>query len=195
MQTTPPERPASTTRCVAFCRGINVGSRRVSGRQLCAPLEGLGLTEVATFLASGNVIFSTSDLDALEERLERALREALGFDVEVFVRTTDEIAHLATVQPFSDAVLASSVGTLQVTFLRADPGPSASAAALAHSTAQDRLVVRGREWFWLPATGISTSELDVKAVERTLGRGTTRTMRTLVRLTARLGAEDTGRGH
>jgi hypothetical protein len=51
----------ATTRHVAFLRGINVGGRRVTMAQLCAAFEALGFAEVGTFLASGNVTFSTPD--------------------------------------------------------------------------------------------------------------------------------------
>jgi hypothetical protein len=52
--------------------------------------------------------------------------------------------------------------------------------------------VVGREWYWLPTTGISTSTLDVRAIERALGRGTTRTHNTVTRLHAKLMAHPPG---
>jgi uncharacterized protein (DUF1697 family) len=53
------------------------------------------------------------------------------------------------------------------------------------ATDDDRLAVVGREWYWLPSGGVSQSSLDVPTVERLLGRGTTRTRNTVVRLHAR----------
>jgi uncharacterized protein (DUF1697 family) len=44
---------------------------------------------------------------------------ALGFEVDVFVRTADEVAAIAGCQPFSTEVIAATDGKLQVTFLRA----------------------------------------------------------------------------
>jgi uncharacterized protein (DUF1697 family) len=173
-------------RYAAFLRGINLGGRRVTGEQLRAPFEALGFQGVASFLASGNVVFETDDADDLETRLETALHGALGFEVEVFVRTADEVAAIAGCQPFSAEMLAATDGKLQVTFLRDQPAPTDVEVAMAHATDQDRLTVIGREWYWLPAAGISTSTLDVKAVERALGRGTTRTHNTVTRLRAKL---------
>ena len=40
--------------------------------------------------------------------------------------------------------------------------------------------------FWLPRAGISDSKLNIKGLEGTLGEFTIRTVRTLVRLSARL---------
>lgn len=134
---------------VAFLRGINVGGRRVTSTQLCAPFETLGFGEVGTFLASGNVAFATDETDDLEARIEVALQSALGFDVDVFIRTAGELARVVAFEPFPPDVLDASDGKVQVTFLRDEPDRSAIETALAHASGQDRLVVAGREWYWL----------------------------------------------
>jgi uncharacterized protein (DUF1697 family) len=181
-----------TVRYAAFLRGINVGGRRVTGEQLCVPFEALGFEEVASFLASGNVVFATDSPEDLEARLGTALEAALGFEVDVFVRTADEVAAIAGCQPFSAEVIGATDGKLQVTFLGDLPAPIGVEEAMAHATDQDRLRVIGREWYWLPASGISTSTLDVRAVERALGRGTTRTHNTVTRLRAKLSPHPAG---
>lgn len=170
----------------AFLRGINVGGRRVTGEQLCAPLVAMGFEQVASFLASGNLTFVTADAGVLETRIENALRAALGFEVEVVVRSAAEVAEVAGCQPFPAELIEATAGKLQVTFLRDQPDPTSVEAAVAQSTDQDRLTVIGRQWYWLPTAGISTSTLDVTAIERALGRGTTRTLNTVTRLHARL---------
>lgn len=179
----------ATTRHVAFLRGINVGDRRVTKAQLCAPFEALGFAEVGTFLASGNVTFATHETAGLEPRIEGTLQAALGFEVDVFVRTVDQLGQVVAFEPFPAEVIDATDGKLQVTFLRDQPDPSAVAEVMMHASAQDRLAVVGREWYWLPAGGISTSALDVKAVERALGRGTTRTFNTVSRLHVRSAPE------
>lgn len=44
-------------RFIAFLRAINVGGRNIKMDDLRALLEAMGLTNVETFIASGNVIF------------------------------------------------------------------------------------------------------------------------------------------
>ena len=44
-------------RYVAFLRGMNLGNRRLKNEELRGEFEALGFAEVATFRASGNVIF------------------------------------------------------------------------------------------------------------------------------------------
>ncbi len=183
---------ATPGRHAAFLRGINVGGRRVTGAQLCAPFQALGFDHVTSFLASGNVTFATTETVGLEARIEWALQVALGFEVEVYVRTAAEVADIVGCRPFPPEVVAATDGKVQVTFLRDRPGPAGVEAAMAHATEQDRLSVIGREWYWLPAAGISTSPLDVKAVERVLGRGTTRTLHTVARIQARLRSDPAG---
>ncbi|NNK48375.1 MAG: DUF1697 domain-containing protein, partial [Gemmatimonadetes bacterium] len=52
---------------IAFLRGINVGGHRVKMNRLGELFEELGLSNVSTFIASGNVIFWTDseDVEAL----------------------------------------------------------------------------------------------------------------------------------
>jgi len=59
------------TRYVAFLRGINLGKRRVKMEQLRRHFEGFGLENVATFIASGNVVFDSPRQDRAERRTPR----------------------------------------------------------------------------------------------------------------------------
>ncbi len=184
-------------RYAAFLRGINLGDRRVTGEQLCAPLVELGFDNVASFLASGNLAFDADpdsaadadDFDAghdLEVRIAAQLEAALGFPVETFVRTAAEVSGIVSRQPFPAEVVAASAGKPQVTFVRTTPSPEVVEAVLAHETEEDRLGIHGREWYWLPSAGVSKSRLDIRAIERAVGRGTTRTLTTVTRLHTRL---------
>ena len=53
--------------------------------------------------------------------------------------------------------------------------------------AEDRVRVVGREWYWLPVGGISTSAMPVVQIERLLGEMTMRTLGTLERMVSRFG--------
>lgn len=73
---------------IALLRAINVGGNSiVSMADIKAALAAQGLTEVRTWINSGNVIFSApaSDLDELTARVERALQiQTLLFDAPRF---------------------------------------------------------------------------------------------------------------
>jgi uncharacterized protein (DUF1697 family) len=175
-------------RFVAFLRGMNLGGRRITNDDLRAQFEAIGLAQVATFRASGNVVFAAAGEAeaALVARVEAELGERLGYEVPVFLRSGAEVAAIAAHEPFSAADVAASKGKLQVQLLAAEPDAAAREAALVHSSGEDRLAIAGRELYWLPSGGISESDLDLKAIARALGPGTVRTMGTIQQLAARI---------
>ena len=65
------------------------------------------------------------------------------------------------------------------------PGARRETSVLDFATEADRLAILGRELFWLPQGGISQSDLDLRAIEKILGRMTIRTKRTLERIAAK----------
>ena len=82
-------------RFIAFLRAINVGrGRTVKMRSLRQVFESLGFSKVATFIASGNVVFETTTkkTKAFERKIERALKEVLGYEVRTFVWGRDRIS-------------------------------------------------------------------------------------------------------
>ena len=176
----------------AFLRGMNLGNRRIKNPELRAEFERLGLLEVATFRASGNVVFGVEGREsraALTERVEAGLLDGLGYDVPVYLRSGAEVAAIAANEPFPAQDVAASKGKLQVTMLRGKPGAAARKKALALSSDEDRLAIEGPELYWLPSGGISESGLDLKAIERALGPGTQRTMGTIEQIAARYCAD------
>jgi uncharacterized protein (DUF1697 family) len=73
---------------VAFLRGVNVGGKGiVSMAAIKEALVALGLSEVRTYINSGNVIFSTraSDAQRLAARIEKALEQHTGMAIKVLV--------------------------------------------------------------------------------------------------------------
>lgn len=165
----------------AFLRGMNLGNRRITNDELRACFEALGCDEVATFRASGNVIFAADGESPAEltERLEEGLADALGYDVPVFLRTAREIAAIAAYEPFGAKDRAGSDGKLQVAMLVKKPSTASVREALTHASAEDLLTLEKRELYWLPAGRMSDSELDLKALDALLGPMTIRSEGTI----------------
>jgi uncharacterized protein (DUF1697 family) len=173
-------------RYVAFLRGMNLGGRRIKNDELRAEFEQLGFADVATFRASGNVIFTgDGKASALAERIEVGLGEALGYEVPVFLRTGAEVAAIASHQPFAAKLVAASKGKLQVSLLLEKPTAAARGEVLALAGDEDLLAIEGRELYWLPSGGTIDSELDLKAIAAALGPATMRTMGTIEQIAAR----------
>jgi uncharacterized protein (DUF1697 family) len=171
-------------RYAAFLRAVNLGrNRRVSGAQLCAIFEELGLEEVASFRTSGNLVFEAPrDMTA---QIEEALERALGYDVGVFLRTADELEEIAAHQPFKPAQLDASQGKVQVSILSAKPSAAVRKQVLALATDDDLLAFGKRELYWLPRGGTMESSLDRKPIDGLLGPTTMRTKGTIEALAAK----------
>ncbi|MCB8905885.1 MULTISPECIES: DUF1697 domain-containing protein [unclassified Streptomyces] len=93
----------------ALLRGINVsGHRKVPMAELRPLIEGLGHTNVRTYLQSGNAVFTTDSgagEDELTTALEDAIEERFGFRVDCLVRGGDYLAAVAEDCPFPAAEL------------------------------------------------------------------------------------------
>lgn len=92
------------TRYVALLRGVNVGGVTIKMADLAELVRGLGYSEVATVLASGNVLFtSPGAASAVKRTLEQALRERFGYEAWVHVLTVEAIAEIVAGYPFERA--------------------------------------------------------------------------------------------
>ena len=173
-------------RYVAFLRGMNLGRRRIKNPELCAAFEDIGFTNVAAYLASGNVIFDAddTDTDAVAASIETGLRDSLGYEVPTFLRSADEVRAIAGCAPFAD-VTEERAGKMQVAMVRDEVDESARASVQELSNEADMLEMVGRELYWWPKGNFLDSELDLKVVEGILGPMTIRTKRTVERLAAK----------
>ena len=175
-------------RYVAFLRGMNLGKRRIKNPELVAHFEAMGLEDVATFRASGNVVFVDPAGEAeskLQKRLEKELDERLGYDVAVFLRSAKEVAAIAARDPFDAKAITASKGKPQVVLLGRKPSAKAKKAVEALCPEGDLMVVEDRELHWLPTVGLSETEVDTKALDKALGKGTTRTAGTIEQIAAK----------
>lgn len=172
---------------IAFLRGMNLGNRRLTMGRLAALFEDMGFDDVATFIASGNVIFSAKARDAsrLEESIGKHLELELGYDVDTFVRTADEVAKVAQFDVFDSDVRKG--GALNVGFLHERLPPATARKLAAVRTTNDQFRVIGREYYWYSRVGVAKSEVwklpKVKALK--LPNSTVRNMNTIRKIVAK----------
>jgi uncharacterized protein (DUF1697 family) len=163
-------------RFVALLRAINTPPRHVKMDRLRAIVEGAGFESVATYIASGNVIFEAPTSEDIPGRLQRALAAGLGFDVPVYLRTGVEIVDVADLRPFGE-----EEDSLEISFLPSAPDPGDVARLLANTAGNDRLTVVGREVYWSHVGPRRESAHSEARVMRTLGMQTTQRSATTVR--------------
>jgi uncharacterized protein (DUF1697 family) len=170
-------------RYVAFLRAINVGGHTVKMAELKRLFEEMGLAEVATFIASGNVIFESraKDVAGLERKIEKGLAKALGYEVATFLRSTKELAAVAEHDPFP----ARRDDTTYVAFLREPLSAAARETLMGYRSEEDDFHVHGREVYWLPSGRSSDSKFSGAVLEKALRMpATMRNMTTVRKLAA-----------
>jgi uncharacterized protein (DUF1697 family) len=90
------------TTYVALLRGIGPGNPNMTSAKFMAFFEALGFKNVATVIASGNVVFDSPSQDAakLEAKIEKALPLQLGFTRIAIVRSKGSLQALVKKDPF-----------------------------------------------------------------------------------------------
>lgn len=181
------ESCSKVAKYVAFLKAINVGGHVVKMEQLRELFSGLSFANVETFIASGNVIFDTKATPdrKLEQKIEKHLKAALGYEAETFVRSIEEIHAISVYRPFSSEAIAAA-HVVSVGFLRDTLSASAIEQVTAFRSDVDDFHVHGREAYWLCRVSQTETKINGKKLERALGGPTTwRNTNTVVRLTAK----------
>ncbi len=177
-------------RYVAFLRGINLGKRRIKMDALRALFAELPLTDVATYIASGNVLFTSTSRSAakLEKTIEAHLLERTGWEVPTILRTAAELHQVVTDAPLGDLFADQPHASTQVTFFKAPLPAELATRITATRTATDRFAVIDREAYWRCAVKLTESIVweDKKTNTYTLPDGTTRNLNTLAQIDALL---------
>lgn len=150
---------------------------------LRAQLDALGLENVATYIASGNVVFDEEggDPDEMERQIERHLESAFGYPVGTFVR---ELASLERIVESDAVASAGDDFNAHALFLKRPVTGEGEAALRALGSDDDRFHVLGREVVWLRRGRLTDSPLDGRQLESAVGVATStmRNMNTLRRM-------------
>lgn len=107
---------------IALFRGINVGGHHLLPmKELIAELEGLGLSDVKTYIQSGNAIFRAdkSSTTELSNKIAEAVQVSHDFRPEVMVLSAEAFCAAAADNPFP--VKDADAKTLHLYFLAEPP--------------------------------------------------------------------------
>jgi uncharacterized protein (DUF1697 family) len=180
-------------RYVALLRGINVGGKnKVPMSDLRQIAEALGHSEIATYIQSGNLVFTSGDEDpiALADALEAEIARSLGVRPAVVVLSRADLARVIADNPFPDE---TNPKCLHAIFRRRDLAPEAVAAveeaqrrAWAKGS-RDEAVPVGCALFLRTPDGLGRSELAAQLARSAVqADGTARNWSTVTRLRAML---------
>ena len=161
---------------IALLRAVNVGGTgKLAMRDLAALCTAAGFRDVRTFIASGNVVFSSRAAEPkVKAALEKRLATHLGKPVGVLVRTAAEMQAVLSANPFAHAAANRTVAI----FL--DAAPPADALSRVSGLKAERLKVGKREIYVHYGAGMGSSRLRIAAARF----GTARNMNTVARLAA-----------
>lgn len=164
---------------VALLRGINLGRHhKVPMADLKVLCCDLGLREVQTYIASGNVLCSSSHRSAAAVRstLERGLRARFGFEVPVLVRTPAQLEQVVTALPFD------TTEQVHVSFLGAPLAPGVVAELQSALVNGAELVCVGSHAYLRTPAGLGQPFVQSGPGRRLSAAGTVRTWRTVTSL-------------
>jgi uncharacterized protein (DUF1697 family) len=172
---------------VALLRGINLGPhKRVAMPALRALVTSLGHTDVATYIASGNVVFTPADADApLAAELEKAITAETGVECRVVVLTCAELAKVVADNPYPDEPDLRRVHAIFLTGSApaAQERLDAIREKLGDKVGADEATILGRTLYLHTPDGFGRSEL-AKVLSRPGGaaEGTARNWATVTKL-------------
>lgn len=172
-------------RLVAFLRAVNVGGRVVKMEALKNHFTAMGFSDVETFIASGNVVFSSKGVKGLDGKIAATLEQELGYPVATFVRTVAEVAAAAAHAPFAEKDVAACP-TFLVGFLSKNLDAAGAERLTLLSTKDDHFHVRGRDYWWLSTYHQARPAITGRQLEKALGEPTTlRNVNTIRRMAER----------
>ena len=140
---------------LALLRGVNVGGKnKVSMAELRSLFEHLGFADVSTYIQSGNVLFSPTT-SVTPEAVQVAIKERLGVDVTVVLRTPRELRRAVDALPFTDVEMSK----LHVGFMAHEPAHDVIGTLDAEPFHPEEFAVSGCELYLHLPNGMGRAKL------------------------------------
>jgi uncharacterized protein (DUF1697 family) len=156
---------------IALLRAVNVGGTgKLPMSDLKEMCEELGFDRVRTYIASGNVVFTSRKSEAaVKAALEKRLAAYAGKQVGVLVRSADEMAQVLADNPFPKL----APNRTMAVFL--DRAPPADTLAGVRGQKDEKIGLGKREIYIHYGDGMAKSKLVIPAAKT----GTARNMNTV----------------
>lgn len=168
---------------IAFLRAVNVGGTgklpMADLRTMCGEI---GFANIRTYIASGNVLFTSDETKAaVKAALEARLLCYSGKPIGVIVRTATELSAVLAGNPFSGSDPKLTLAIL----LDRKPRGDALTSTVGH--ADEEMKIGKREIYVHYPNGIGSSKLRIPAAKD----GTARNMNTIARMVELASAKST----
>ena len=170
---------------VAFLRGINVGGNKlIKMKDLVEIFSSAGLQNVRTFIASGNVLFSSAEnnVDKLTLTIENVLHMSFGYEIKVLLRTMDELHEMVE----SNSYMHKKNGKekLYVTFIPQKPKETHRFPLRSDKDGFEIIKIHNKEIYWTAFSLANGRNGSLVFPEKEVMKySTTRNWNTIVRIT------------
>lgn len=177
---------------LAILRGINVGGKRkIKMDDLKALFSELNFQEISTYIQSGNVLFSASevlDLSPEAKKIEQAIFDNYKFEVPVMIRKTTDLNAIIEANPFFKE--GKPIETLHLSFLSEKPSEENLEKIKTDAHAPDRFHIQDQEVYIYCEGKYHQTKLSNHFFEKKLGvSASTRNWKTLLKLKELAGKE------
>ena len=170
---------------VALLRGVNVGkAKRVPMAELRALLTGLGYTNVATLLNSGNAVFHSVQGTSVKHAaaIASAIMERLEVQVPVIVKSSAELAGIVSENPLR--IETAEHARLLVAFAQVNTALPSLATIHSLVVAPEKFEVGRHAAYLLCVPGILESKAGAALLGKVGSKVTTRNWATVLKLGA-----------
>jgi len=170
---------------IALLRGINVsGHKKIKMANLKASLEALSLSDVITYIQSGNIIFKSEEtsISKLEHRIHEKILDDFGFEVPVLIKTPQELIHALNNNPFEKDI-SKDQKLLCVVFLKENPQPENIKRLKEVDYSPEEYVLKDKIIYLYAANGFGNAKMSNNFFENKLKvKATTRNWKTTNKL-------------
>jgi uncharacterized protein (DUF1697 family) len=173
-------------RFVALYRGINVGGNNLVSMEVLRGMhEGLGHTGVASYIQSGNVIFSAKGTaEKVAGKIAAAFKEEFGFAPKVMVVGAERWGAIVRDNPFAK-FSAKEPKTVHACICEGEPSDAGLGALLTKTGGKEKFVIKDGVIYVHAPDGFGTSRF-AAGMEKACGVPITarnwRTMETLLKM-------------
>ena len=176
--------PKKRERFIALLRGINVtGRNKVPMAELRTLCTKNGMTEVETYIQSGNIVLSADcTADVLESNLEKLIEKKFKISIPVIVRRASEWPGYIAGNPYPDASL-TDPNLVMLALSKKKPNADALEGLRARAASGER-IERVGDALWIHFDrGVASSKLAPGLFDRVVGSPvTTRNWRTVLKI-------------
>lgn len=169
---------------IALLRGINVsGQKLIKMADLKKHLAELKFENVTTYIQSGNIIFNSkiSDKNKLVKQISKNINEHYGFNVEVLVKTPEELEYVLLNNSFIKQNKDPKRNYL--TFLFSEPSKEIIEKLSTINHFPEEFIIDGNNIFFYSPNGYGNAKMNNNYFEKKLNvNATTRNWQTVNKL-------------